>query len=190
MQHFLAFSSSARIGGNSDILSDKIIEGVKTTGCEVEKVHLHKLSIKGCLGCGVCLKDVNAPCVIKDDMAGLLDKIRNADGFIFASPIYFCTVNGQMKIFLDRLNALFDNRYDTLAGKKAVLAFTYAVKDPLKSGVVNAIQMFRDAFDALKVSLVGWVHASCHAKGEIIDNKYVLEEAFSLGRQLADSGKK
>lgn len=186
----LAFASSARIGGNSDILCDRIIEGAETVGGETEKIHIHKLQIKPCLGCCVCLEDINAPCVIRDDMAPLLDKIWRADGFIFASPIYFCAVDGQMKIFLDRLNALFDKHDNTLSGKKAALAFTYAVKDPLKSGVFNALHMFQDAFAALNVQLVGWVHAACHEKGEILAKIDILKEAVLLGQQLNLNGEK
>lgn len=184
------FLSSPRIGGNSDLLTDEIIRGARKNGAQVEKIYLNKLLIKPCTGCRVCLKSVSAPCVIKDDMASLLEKIRNSDGLIFSSPIYFCAVNGQMKIFLDRLNALFDNSYNALTGKQAALAFTYAEKDPLKSGVFNALQMFRDAFTALNVRLTGWVHASCHEKGEIINNTDVLNEAFLLRQKFAEDPNK
>ena len=182
----LAFSSSPRIGANSDILTDKIIEGAKAAGCDVEKIQLHRCSIKPCLACGSCLESIDTPCVICDDMSLLLDKIKKADGLIFASPIYFCTVNAQMKLFLDRLNALFDANYNTLTGKKAVLAFSYADKDPLKSGVFNALQMFRDAFSALQIDLAGWIHTSCHEQKEVLNNKEILSEAVLLGKCLAN----
>lgn len=180
----IAFASSPRIDGNSDILCGGILAGARSAGGEIEKIHLDKLHIAPCLGCEKCLESVEAPCVIDDDMSALIEKIKNADGLVFASPIYFCSVNGQMKIFLDRLNAIFDRNYNALAGKKAALAFSYAEKDALKSGVFNAYQMFRDAFDALNMNFVGCVHAACPKKNEISENKDILKEAFLIGRNF------
>ena len=55
-------------------------------GASVEKVRLHDLSIAPCNACEACLKSVEAPCVIDDDMGPLLKKIRSAEGLVFASP--------------------------------------------------------------------------------------------------------
>jgi multimeric flavodoxin WrbA len=182
----LAFSASPRKGGNSDILLDRVIQGAASPDCDIEKIYLDDLSIRPCIACESCLKSIDTPCVIDDDMAPLIDKIKVADGIIFASPIYFCSVNAQMKLLLDRMTAVFDTNYDTLKGKKVVLVFTCAQEDPAKSGVRNAIQMFKDAFIQLEVDITGILDVPCYEKGIVAENEQALNTAFVLGRDLKD----
>jgi len=114
-----AYCSSARRQSNSEILADHILAGAHAAGARVEKVRLHGMNILPCTGCNACQKTVETPCVLKDDMAALLEKTRSADGLVFASPIYFATVNAQMKVFVDRLYALFGaGTFDALRGKR------------------------------------------------------------------------
>ena len=188
LQSIVAFSASPRKRSNSEILADRILASAKQSGASVEKVRLCELSISPCNACGACLKSVEAPCVIDDDMAPLLEKIRSADGLVFASPIYFLSVNAQMKVFLDRMQALFsDGPPDAIRGKRAAVALTYGNPDPLASGAGVALRMFQEAFAFLSVELTGWVHASCNKPGEIETNTDVLEAAMALGKKLATS---
>ena len=182
----VAFSSTPRSKGNSDILADEILKGAVELGAETEKVRLHGLEIQPCSACNACQKCAEAPCIIKDDMQCLLNKMRSADAFVFASPIYFCSVNAQMKLFLDRWYSLFkEGNTDAVRGKRMALAFTYGDKDPFTSGTVNALRMFQDAGFALGIDLVGWVHASCLEAGEVLDNPGTLQAARMLGQKLA-----
>ncbi len=182
----IAFYSSPRPKGNSAILAEAILKGAAEAGAETEKVRLHGLKIQPCRACNACQRSIEAFCVIKDDMHLLLDKLRLADAFVLASPIYFCSVNAQMKLFLDRWYALFgEGRADTLRGKRMALAFTYGDKDIFTSGTINALRMFQDAAFALGIELVGWVHASCLKAGEVSDNPAVIQSARMLGQKLA-----
>lgn len=184
----IAFSGTPRKGGNSEILADRILAGAAQAGATVERIRLHDLAIAPCTACEACLKSVEEPCVLEDDMAALLDKVRAADAIVLASPIYFFTVNAQMKVFLDRWFALFaSDDFNTLRGKGAVVALTYADSDPLSSGVTNAMSTFRDACRFLGINLAGWVHASCSAAGEVASNETALRAAHTLGRKLAEA---
>jgi multimeric flavodoxin WrbA len=181
----VAFSSSPRRRSNSDTLADHILRGAVGQGATAEKVRLHGLNLRPCQGCDACQASVEAPCVIADDMAGLLAHVRRADALVLASPIYFATVNAQMKLFLDRLYALFGGgTFDVLRGKRLALAFTYA-GDPFESGTINALRMFQDAAFGLGLTLVGWVHARCLAPGEIEADRPALDAAVALGAKLA-----
>lgn len=123
-------------------------------------------------------------------MQTLLNKMRSADAFIFASPVYFCAANAQMKLFLDRWYSLFkEGNADALRGKRMALAFTYGDKDPFTSGTINALRMFQDAGFALGIELAGWVHASCLKAGEVLNNPAVLQAARMLGHKLAKPDK-
>jgi multimeric flavodoxin WrbA len=189
MAHILALSATPRRRGNSDILVDRILEGVRRAGGSGEKIRLAGLRLEPCDACEACQKETDTPCVIDDDMAPLLEKVRAADGYVFASPIYFFSVSAQLKLFLDRCYALFGGgRFDQLAGRRAALAFAYGDTDPIASGVGNAVQMFQGAARFLGLDLVGWVHASCQEEGQVLADERVLAQAVALGEQLAGAG--
>jgi multimeric flavodoxin WrbA len=182
----VAFSSTPRAKGNSAILADEILKGAAEAGAATEKIRLHGLNIRPCAACNACSKSVAAPCIIKDDLQPLLVKMRSADAFVLASPIYFCAVNAQMKLFLDRWISLFSaDNTAALRGKRMALAFAYGDKDPFTSGTINALRMFQDAAFALGLDLVGWVAVSCLNAGEVRNKPAALQEARRLGHKLA-----
>lgn len=96
----LIISASPRKGGNSDLLCDQFLLGAKEAGHNVEKIFLRNHKINYCLGCGVC--NNTHKCVQKDDMKVLLDKMVKADVIVLATPVYFYTMDGQLKTFIDR----------------------------------------------------------------------------------------
>ena len=98
----LVISASPRKGGNSDILCDEFIRGAKDAGNETEKIFLKDKKINYCTGCGFCNTNDYTECSQKDDMAEILDKMVEADVIVMATPVYFYTMNGQMKTFIDR----------------------------------------------------------------------------------------
>jgi len=185
MKHVLVISSSPRKNANSDILADQVIAGAKAAGAGVEKVRLAALKIGYCVACEACQKSRDTFCVQKDDMRDLYPKLLKADVLVFASPVYWFAVSGQMKVFLDRTYALGGGGdWTALKGKKAACLFTYADPNPLESGVTNAFRMFQDAFGFLGVEITDCVHASCQDPGEVRKNKTVMEAARAVGEKL------
>lgn len=104
----LALTGSPRKGGNTEVLVTAIAGGVVRTGGSVETVRLPDLALSPCIGCGGCAK--TGRCVIVDDMQALYDKIDAARAVIIASPVYFYALSAQMKIFIDRLQALWSRK--------------------------------------------------------------------------------
>lgn len=96
----LVISASPRKNGNSDLLCDEFIKGAVTAGNEVEKVFLGDLKINYCTGCGVC--NETSRCVITDDMKAVLDKMVAFDVIVLATPVYFYTMDAQLKTLIDR----------------------------------------------------------------------------------------
>ena len=111
MKKVLILSGSPRKGGNSDMLCDAFLKGAQTAGHSVEKIRLSEKNIHYCLGCGVCNR--THQCIQKDDMKDILDKIVEADVIVMATPVYFYTMDGQMKTLIDRTVP----RYEEIAGK-------------------------------------------------------------------------
>jgi len=180
-----AFSATPRKRGNSDILTNRAIEGAREAGAAIEKIRLSDYSLSPCTACDACQKNAEEPCIIDDDGTELLSKMTGSDAIILASPVYFFTVSAQLKILMDRTYALGGGGWDALAGKKLGVILTYGDSDPEASGVSNAIGTFKDAARFLQMDLVGIVHASCSKQGEVLHNQKALEEARELGRKLA-----
>ena len=87
MKKVLILSGSPRKGGNSDTLCDEFMKGAIEAGNEVEKIFVAGKNIGYCKGCYAC-KDTGV-CVIKDDMAEVLQKMLDADVIVLSSPVYF-----------------------------------------------------------------------------------------------------
>ena len=97
----LILSSSPRRGGNSDRLCDRFMAGAQQAGHEVEKIFLKDRRIGYCTGCGACYGGAG-PCPQKDDAAGVIGKMVEADVIVMATPVYFYTLSAQMKTLIDR----------------------------------------------------------------------------------------
>ncbi|MGN1008060.1 MAG: flavodoxin family protein, partial [Butyricicoccus sp.] len=98
-KNVLILSGSPRKGGNSDLLCDAFLRGAQEAGHSVEKIFLRSKKVAPCNACYACK---NGPCAIKDDMAEILDKMLAADVIVMASPVYFYSINAQMKAVIDR----------------------------------------------------------------------------------------
>ena len=89
---------SPRVSGNSDILAKEFKKGSEDAGNEVKKISFPMRFINYCKGCLGCVS--SGECVIHDDMSGILEDMVYADVIVFASPIYFNTISGQMKTMI------------------------------------------------------------------------------------------
>ena len=99
----LAFNGSPRgTDSNTDRILLPFLEGAREAGAETETVYLKGKQINYCVGCFTCWTKTPGVCIHKDDMPGLLEKMRPADVLVYASPLYVYTVTAQMKAFLDR----------------------------------------------------------------------------------------
>ena len=97
----LILSGSPRKGGNSDILCDDFIRGAQEVGNEVEKIRVASKKIATCSACYYC-RSHGGECAHKDDMAEILQKMIDADVLVLVSPVYFYSINAQLKAVIDR----------------------------------------------------------------------------------------
>jgi len=99
----LAVNGSPRgAKGNTEQLLQKFLQGAQAAGAEAETIYLKDKKINHCRGCYSCWGKTPGVCVHKDDMPELLEKLRNADVIVYATPLYVYTVSGLMKDFMDR----------------------------------------------------------------------------------------
>ena len=174
----LVISTSLRADSNSDLLAEAFMNGAREAGYKVEKVSLKDKTIGFCRGCLVCQKTGN--CVIRDDAGGIVEKMLHADVLVFATPVYYYEMSGQMKTLLDRANPLYTADY---AYRAVYLLATAADEDEhaidgARKGLEGFIACFERAYLAGCI-FAGGVDAPGMARGHS-----ALEKAHEMGRQV------
>ena len=130
----IAVNGSPRKNWNTHILLEKCLDGAKEMGAETELINLYDINFKGCTGCYACKRKgiTLTKCAMKDDLEPILQKIVECDALILGSPVYYSSVTGEMKSFLERL--LFPYASYELEpssfGKKIKTAFIYTMNAP------------------------------------------------------------
>src|SRR4030042_352817 len=102
----LAINGSPRKEWNTAALLNKTLEGAASQGQEIELVHLYDLHFRGCKSCFACKKRGGKSygrCAVKDGLTPVLEKVQEADALILGSPLYFGSITGEMKSFIERL---------------------------------------------------------------------------------------
>jgi multimeric flavodoxin WrbA len=129
----IAINGSPRKSWNTATLLQKALAGAESAGSETELVHLYDLEFKGCTSCFACkLKGGKSygRCAMKDDLTPILNNIERADALILGSPIYFGSVTGEMRSFMERLMfpyLTYTNPPASLFPKKIPTAFIYTM---------------------------------------------------------------
>ena len=175
----LIVSASPRKNSNSEALALAFAEGAREAGHTAEFVSLRGKTVNFCRGCFVCQEKQR--CVIRDDADEICQKALTADVLVFATPIYYYEMSGQLKTLLDRLNPLFPSDY----AFTDVYLMTAAAEDedyvPRRavSGLEGWIECFERARLAGTVFMGGVTEA-----GEMNAHPEKLEAARSMGRSL------
>ena len=174
----LVISTSPRKGGNSETLPDEFIRGAREAGNDVEKVTLYDKDIRFCKGCLVCQNTQR--CVIHDDADTIVQNMLTADVIVFATPIYYYGMCGQMKTLLDRANPLFPADYQF---RDIYLLAAAAEEDAhTVDGAVTGLQGWIDCFE--KARLAGTVFAGGVTSVGEIQGHPALQQAYEMGQKV------
>ena len=174
----LIISSSPRKGGNSETLAAAFAKGAQAAGNQVETVYLREKQYGFCKGCFACLK--LGHCVIKDDAVDIAARMHDADVLVFATPVYYYSVSGQLKTMLDRANPLYDSDY---AFTKAYLLATAAEDEPeTVEGTVKAVQGWVDCFERCQLAETVFA-GGVNEIGDITGHP-ALERAYQVGQTV------
>lgn len=172
-------SRSLRKNSNSRRLAEQFAKGAQRRGNTVEFVDLADKKIGFCTGCMGCAE--KAKCVIKDDAAELMDTVRNADVLAFATPIYYYSVSGRMKTFLDRMNPIY---FAGHSFKDVYFMASAATGDEGEfDTAVNDLQGWIVCFAGAQ--LAGTVRAAgANRPGEISQYPDKLQQAYDMGKNV------
>ena len=181
----LIFTASPREDSYGASLARAAARGVKRGNGESEIINLAQLKINPCQACDHCRQAGPGRCLQEDDMIKLYPLLKRARAIVLVHPIYWFTINAQMKIFIDRWYAFGADDYACFKNKKIGLILTFADRDLASSGAVNAIQAYKDMFNYLESELVGIVGASLQSKGQAKREASHHRQAFELGQEIA-----
>ena len=178
MKKVLIVSTSPRINSNSEALAKAFAKGAQEAGHEAELISLRGKTVNFCRGCFVCQEKQR--CVIRDDADEICQKALHADVLVFATPIYYYEMSGQLKTMLDRLNPLFPSDY----AFRDVYFLSSAAEDEdyVPQRAVAGLEGWIACFE--KARLAGTVFmGGVTASGEKPDHP-ALSEAKELGKNI------
>ncbi len=178
MKNVVILSTSLRRNSNSHALALSFAAGAENAGNQVEIISLIGKKIAYCQGCFACQK--TGHCVIKDDAVEIEEKVEKADVVVWASPIYYYEMSGQMKVLIDRLNPLFPKDYRF----RDVYFLASAAEDEpdVPARAIEGTKGWVDCFE--KATFRGAVFCGgVNNAGEIQGNEK-LKEAYEMGRKV------
>ena len=179
-----AFNGSPRKKGNTASSLMTVMAELEKQGIETELIHVGKEKIQGCLACHTCVKKQNQECVIDDDPVNdWIQKIKESDGILLGSPVYFSGVNGTMKSFLDR--AFFVSSVNNNLFRHKVGASVAAVRRSGGLPVMNSLNHYILYSEMMMPSSNYWNVAHGLAPGEVEQDGEGKQIMTVLGQNMA-----
>lgn len=178
MKKVIVISTSLRMGSNSDMLANQFVEGARTAGHEVTKITLADKDIAFCRGCLACQK--LGRCVINDDANAIMQQVLEADVVCWATPIYYYEMSGQMKVLIDRMNAMFALDYKF----RDVYLLTTAAEDgpEVPQRAEAGLTGWTDCYP--KCQLAGTLFCGGVGGPRTIEGNPKLHEAYNMGQAV------
>lgn len=173
----LILSGSPRKGGNSDLLCDEFMRGAIEAGHKVEKIRVQEKKIACCIACYACRG--KGICAIKDDMAEIMQKMIDCDVLVLASPVYFYSIDAQLKAVIDRSVC----RWTEVKNKEMYYIMTAA--DTEKSSMDTTLACFRGYADCVEGAVEkGVIYGTGVYQSGEVKGKKVMQKAYEMGRNV------
>jgi len=178
MAKVLLINGSPNQHGCTDVALSETAEVLKKEGMEVEMMWLGKKPMQDCIVCGYCMK--HGCCMFKDQVNEAAEKLKECDGLIVGSPVYYGSANGRITSFLDRL---FFSAGRQFAGK-----FAAAVVSCRRGGATVAFQRLNMYFLMSNMHVVGsqyWNQIHGFTADEARQDAEGLQTMRTLGQNMA-----
>jgi len=192
-KYILGLVGSPRVNGNTDFLVSTILKAAADEGCRVEKILLGSCKINPCRACDHC--KIHVRCVQRDDMQQLYSKLRKADSIVLGTPAYFWQETAQMKTFIDRLYALYDEnlRIRLKGRKRGAVVFVWGEPGKAAAQTLRPVVKYLEKIlsRVLRAHLVGTIVAGGMPEGQDTSaNKSLIRKARSIGVKLASKSRR
>lgn len=180
----LAINGSPKKEGNTYHAIRAVALELEKEGIEVEILHIGNKQIGGCLACNRCVKNRDEKCAMdKDCVNDAIQKMKEADGIILGSPVYFSAIAGNMKSFLDRVfyvasvnNSLFRHK----VGVPVV-----AVRRSGGVPTFNQLNNFINYGEMLMPTSNYWAVAHGTRPGEVLQDEEGIQIMSVMGQNMS-----
>jgi len=188
MVKILGIYASPRKGGNSELILDSLLKGVRSGGkCSIRKIYLSGLEIKFCGECERCYK--TGECDLGDDMRLIYKGIDDADVIAIAAPVYFGNIPAQLKLVVDRFQPHWIKKEilkkPPLTEKKRIAVFLCVSGTGREDFFKSSRQALKNLFAVLDIKYYGEVYCGgVNDKGDIQTKIDCMNQARTLGEKL------
>lgn len=185
MKKTVVLMASPRLQSNTDILANRVMDGIRSAGSEediIEKIDLVELQEFVCCACGQCR--AAGECLQFPEVTEILEKIEEADNLVLATPTWWLGPSSYLKIFMDHWGAFLRLDYTSrIAGKRAAIVSCCGnAETNLADQVCSQLS---ELLSFLKVEVIGTLGVKGVAEiGAVSRDSSALEEAFQLGVTL------
>lgn len=180
----VAFNGSPHKKGNTYNAIETVAKELEREGIEVEIVHVGNKAIRGCMACGGCSRNQNERCVLdKDEVNEWIQKMKEADGIILGSPVYYSAIAGTMKSFLDRAFYVASSNGGMFRHK--VGASVVAVRRSGGIPVFDQLNNYINYSEMIMPTSNYWNVAYGTAPGEVTQDEEGMQIMRVLGKNMA-----
>ncbi|WNY26785.1 Putative NAD(P)H-dependent FMN-containing oxidoreductase YwqN [Methanolapillus ohkumae] len=181
----IGFCGSPRRRGNTEILMEMIQSTVEDAGISMEIVGLADVDIGFCSACDACHVP-GGKCILDDDMDSLAQKMKEADIWVFGTPVYWWGPTAQMKVFMDRWYGISKTIFQN---KKAILVIP--MEDTDDKTASHVVGMFQDALDYVGVEILDTVVAKgVWSAGDVKEKPEILQAAKDAAQKAVSVSSK
>ena len=190
----LGVAGSPRKNGNSDVLVEQVLKGVKHENIQNGLIQLRDIQFQGCIGCEKCRRD--RICTgLHDGMTLIYSQIITSKGLVLVSPTHNYNITSWMKAFIDRLYCFYNFKNtrprawsSRLADQDRKAVLVAVCEQETKRDMGFTLEAMRIPLKALGYQVIGEQAVfRIFDKGKVNEDAESMEEAFLLGKKLAKS---
>ena len=180
----VAFNGSPKPKGNTYHAIKLVTDELEKYGIETEMITVGNKSISGCIACNQCIKNKDEKCSInKDQVNDWIQKMKEADGIILASPVHYASVAGNMKSFLDR--AFYVAGMNDSMFRYKVGASVIAVRRTGGMPAFNELNNFLNYSEMFIPTANYWNVIHGTKPGEVLEDAEGVQTMRTLGKNMA-----
>ncbi len=174
----LLVNGSSHLNGCTYTALLEVVKELEKENIETEIFQLGNKPIAGCIGCGACRDSKR--CFRKDIVNEFLDKAKDADGFIYGSPVHYASASGMLTSFLDRVyysdGSIFKNKPGA------------AIVSCRRGGASSAFDQINKYFTISCMPIVSsqyWNMVHGNTREEVLQDKEGMQIMRTLGKNMA-----